>query len=177
MIRAVLSVLLAWSAILLTGCAASRSTASEANAELVAQTSEADTSAINSSSSVHTISASELLATLSGLHLSLEADSILLPSGVRIIAPRLKLAADSASTHATANSEATARDTAAAMASHHRADSVAGNSHSGTTTDSTATAPDLPAWMDWIVRAVAHFLLLLVAAIVIRRIISKIKDT
>lgn len=177
MIRAVLSVLLAWSAIVLTGCSASRSTATEASAAFTGLTIEADTSTVSSGSSTHSIAASELLATFSGLRISLEADSITGPGGYTLHSPRLNLQLDSAATHGTATSEATARDSTAAMATHHRADSVAGNSHSGTTTDTTATAPDLPAWMDWILIAVAYLLLLTVIAIVLRRIISSNKDT
>ena len=150
-------------ATLCVACSVTRHSSAESYAESTVVTAEADTSAVITSGSIHTLSASELLATLSGLRLSLVADSITGPSGFTLHAPRLELQIDSAATRSTSSSEATARDTTAAMASHHRTDSIAGNSHSGTTTDTKATAPDLPAWMDW---AICGGTLLLIMSII-----------
>ena len=164
-------------ATLCVACSVTRHSTAESYAESTVVTAEADTSAVITSGSIHTLSASELLASLMGVRLSLVADSITGPSGYTLHAPRLELQIDSAATRSTATSEVTARDTTAAMTGHHRADSIAGNHHSSTTTDTSATAPDLPAWLDWIVSAVAPLLLLAFIAIVLRRVISSNKDT
>lgn len=155
---------------LCVACSVSRHSTAESYAESTVVTAEADTSAVITSGSTHTVSAAELLATLSGLRLSLVADSITGPSGFTLHSPRLELQIDSAATRSTSSSEATARDTTAAMASHHRTDSIAGNSHSGTTTDTKATAPDLPAWIVWSFVGILLLIILSIVTIIIRNV-------
>ena len=157
-------------ATLCVACSVTRHSTAESYAESTVVTAEADTSAVITSGSIHTLSAAELLASLMGVRLSIVADSITGPSGYTLHAPRLELQIDSAATRSTATSEVTARDTTAAMASHHRTDSIAGNSHSGTTTDTKATAPDLPAWIVWSFVGILLLIILSIVTIIIRNV-------
>lgn len=136
-------------ATLCVACSVTRSSTAESYAESTVVTAEADTSAVITSGSIHTLSAAELLTSVVGVRLSLVADSITGPSGYTLHAPRLELQIDSAATRSTATSATTGRESTAAMASHHRTDSIAGTSRTATTADTSTTAPDLPAWLDW----------------------------
>ena len=155
---------------LCVACSVSRHSTAESYAESTVMTAEADTSAVITSGSIHTISATELLASLMGVRMSLVADSITGPSGFTLHAPRLELQIDSATNHATVALAATSRESTAAMASHHRTDSIAGNSHSGTTTDTKATAPDLPAWIVWSFVGILLLIILSIVTIIIRNV-------